>query len=326
VYSEEGWWAGASGYSKTENKTPMNICHLQYTQSVSKTYMAVCILQLHEQGKIDLNAPITRYLPAKYKQRIKNADQITVRMLLSHTSGIAEYNSDPEFTASVMLHAEKVLNMDDVLQCLADDEPMFAPGSKYTYCNTNFALLALIGDVITGDHGKYIKEHIFKPLELNNSYYQIDKHASKYPTLTDTYWDVLNAGRPANISPMQQANVASMVGDDGIICTPVDAVKFLKGLMEGKLLKDSSLIMMEQWVKNDEGREVYGLGLIRFVQEGLVGYGHGGGGIGAGCMLIYVPEKKVYVFLATNVGVIWEGDAPAKANEMKNALLKAILL
>ena len=83
----EGWWAGVSGYSKLESKKPMNICTLQYLQSVAKTYMAVAILQLYEERKIQLHLSITKYLPVKYIRFIKNADKITVRMLLNHTFG-----------------------------------------------------------------------------------------------------------------------------------------------------------------------------------------------------------------------------------------------
>ena len=66
VYTEkEGWWASAQGYANVEKKIPMQNCHLQYLQSVSKSYMAVEILQLKEQGKIELDAPMTKYLPDK---------------------------------------------------------------------------------------------------------------------------------------------------------------------------------------------------------------------------------------------------------------------
>src|ERR1700733_16102030 len=73
VYTEsEGWWTGSAGYSKVETKTPMTDTNLQYLQSVAKTYMAVAILKLHEEGKIDLDALITKYLPAKYARNFKS--------------------------------------------------------------------------------------------------------------------------------------------------------------------------------------------------------------------------------------------------------------
>jgi D-alanyl-D-alanine carboxypeptidase len=325
VYSEqEGWWTGSSGFSKTETKARMTENNLQYIQSVSKTYMAVAILKLNEEGRIRLDAPMTDYLPGKYKTWIKNADKISVRMLLSHTSGIAEYVTDPEYTQTVLLTPLKVVVMSEVLQCLQDEEPQFAPGEKYLYTNTNYTLLALVADFITGDHAEYITANIMKPLGLKNTFYRNDKIYLQNPRLVDSYWDLLNSGRPANVTPMQKANVQALIGDDGIICTPADAVKFLMGLMEGRLLKDSSFKMMQKWVRNSEGREVYGLGLIRFEFNGLVGYGHGGGGIGSGCALIYVPAKKAYVFLCTNIGCVWDGAPAVKAGEMRDEIVKIV--
>jgi D-alanyl-D-alanine carboxypeptidase len=326
VYTEaEGWWSGASGFSKTETKKTMTIENLQYLQSVSKTYMAVAALKLAEEGKLDLDAPISKYLPKKYVELLKNADKIKVRMLMNHTSGIPEYTSDPEYTATVILNPTKILKLEDEMNCLKNEEPQFEPGAKYRYTNTNYYLLTVIGDVITGDHAKYIGKMIFQPLSLNNTFYHHSKGYLEYPLLPDSYWDILNSGRPANITKMQIANVASMSGDDGIVATPIDAVKFLKGLMEGKLIKESSMSQMQQWVKNESGRPVYGLGLIRFEEGGTIGFGHGGGGLGAGCLLLTVPAARMYVFLATNIGVVIDGPVGTKVNSMKDEILLTLL-
>ncbi len=159
VYSEkEGWWAGAKGYANLEKKIPMQNCHLQYLQSVSKTYMAVEILQLKEQGRIDLDAPMTKYLPARYSKYIKDAGKMTVRMLLNQTSGVPEYNQDPGFVSQVVLHPLQTFTLEECLKAIDGKELQFAPGSKYLYTNTNYLLLALVGDAITGDHAAFIRK------------------------------------------------------------------------------------------------------------------------------------------------------------------------
>jgi D-alanyl-D-alanine carboxypeptidase len=83
--------------------------------------------------------------------------------------------------------------------------------------------------------------------------------------------------------------------------------------------------MMQQWVKNEQGHPVYGLGLIHFDIGGIEAIGHGGGGLGAGCVLVYFPSKKIYLFLATNTGVVVDGLGGIKANELKNAVLEVLL-
>lgn len=326
VYAEnEGWWAGAQGYADVKHKILMNNCHLQYLQSVSKMYMAVEILQLKEQGKINPDAAITTYLPAKYSSYIKNAQQITVRMLLNHTSGVPEYNDNPTFVSQVMLHPLDYFTADDCLKSTANEPQQFAPGSKYLYTNTNYLLLSLIGDAITGDHAAFIKKNIFEPMGLVNTYYAGNHDYLNGLYLPESYWDVFNNEKPVNITPFQAETVASSKGDDGIICTPADAVKFFKGLMEGKLLKPESMKEMFDFVKDEKGNKRYGMGMIYFDLEGLPSYGHGGGGVGAGCGLMYIPSHKIYVFFSTNLGVLVDSKLSQKAGEFKNAALVTLL-
>jgi D-alanyl-D-alanine carboxypeptidase len=325
VYSEEeGWWASASGYAQMETKKPMTTSTVHYLQSVSKTYLAVAILQLYEQKKISPDDVISKYLPAKFRQFLPETETITIRMLLNHTSGLPEYNSNPRYTARVLLYPQLPVPPDEMVMSLQGEPLQFEPGTRYLYTNTNYLLLAIIADVITGDHAAYIRKNIFQPLQMNSSWYDPHRRKIDYPNLTDSYWDILGTGRPANITPMQKTNVATMMGDDGVVSTTTDAVLFLRGLMEGKLLKPSSLAMMQQWVKNDHGRAAYGLGLIHFEHDGIEGMGHGGGGLGAGCLLMYVPSKKLYIFLATNTGVVVDGLGGIKANDFKNAVLKVL--
>lgn len=327
VYTEsEGWWASAAGYANLEQKTPMENCHLQYVQSVSKMYMAVEILLLKEQGKINFDEPMTKYLPLKYSRYIKNADKITVRMLLNQTSGVPEYNSNPSFVTYVMMHPSEYFTQDDCLKSIDGQEPQFAPGSKYRYTNTNYLLLSLIGDALTGNHAEFIKKNILNPLGLNNTYYGLDHNYLDGLNVPQSYWDALAVGRPANFTRLQQVTVASSKGDDGIVCTPVDAVKFLKSIMEGKILKPESLKEMLDFVKDEKGRNRYGMGMIYFDLEGIPAYGHGGGGIGAGCGLLYVPSHKTYVFISTNLGVLVDSETTKMAADLKDQILIALLM
>ena len=327
IFTEkEGWWAGARGYANLEKKIPMDNCHLQYLQSVSKSYMAVAILQLKENGKIELDAPITKYLPAKYSQYITDAKKVTVRMLLNHTSGVPEYNENPAFVSDVIQHPLDNFTATDCLESIAGKPLQFTPGSKYTYINTNYLLLSLIGDAITGDHAEYIKKNIFMPLGLTNTYYGNDHGYLKGLNLPESYWDVFNNGVPVNITGFQQMTVVSSKGDDGIVCTTTDAIKYLKGLMEGKLLRPDSQKELLEFVQDEKGNKRYGMGLIHFDLNGIEAYGHGGGGVGAGCGLMYIPSHKTYVFFSTNIGVLIESElVKTKAGGLRDAVLATIL-
>ena len=323
--ASEGWWTGAYGYADLENKKPMNDCHLQYLQSISKTFMAVAILQLKEQDKIKFDDPITKYLPVKYSKYIKNAEKITVRMLLNQTSGVPEYNSNPRFVSNVMMHPSAYFTQEDCLKSIVNEELQFVPGSRYQYTNTNYLLLSLIADAITGDHAAWIIKNIFKPLGMNNSYYGLGHNYLNGLYLTQSYWDIMNIGKPANFTRLQKVTVASSKGDDGIVCTTTDAIKFLKGLMENKLLKEETMKEMFDFVKNEKGEKTYGMGIFYLDLGGLIAYGHGGGGVGAGCLLLYIPSHKTYLFISTNLGVLVDGKLTAKIDELRNMILATLL-
>ena len=326
IFTEkEGWWTGASGYANIEKKTKMQTSHLQYTQSVSKSYMAVAVLKLWEQEKIDLDAQVTKYLLPRYSRYIRSVNKMTVRMLLNHTSGIPEYATHPSMTSFVIQHPLKDFTVEDCLKFIEKEEPQFEPGTKYRYTNTNYQLLSLIVDGITGDHAKFIEKNIFEPLQLKNSFYANNHSYLKSLPLTHSYWDVLNTGHPADVSAFQQVNVSSLKGDDGIVSTPQDAATYLKGLMEGRLLGDSAMKEMLTFVKDENGNPKYGMGMFYFDLGGIKAYGHGGGGVGAGCVLMYIPDAKMYLFLATNLGVLVEGELTKKVDALKNELFMVLM-
>lgn len=326
VYSStEKWWEAAEGFSKIETAAPMNSNHLQYLQSVSKTYLAVAVLKLWETGKINLDASITDYLSPYYASCITNANKISVRQLLNHTSGVAEYTDQPEYVGYLIEHPDHRFTSEELMGYIKGKNSQFEPGLKYQYTNTNYELLAFIVDQIKGDHAAFIYQTIIQPLHLSNTFYRYDVNYINYPRLCDSYLDRAGNGVIENISLMQRTNVSSMVGDDGIVCTPRDAVLFLRGLFEGKLLSAASMTQMMTWVKDGNGENIYGMGLYHVKYNGVVGYGHGGSGIGAACGLYYFPSKGITVFLGTNIGTIIYGPLVEKVGALKTKLLETVI-
>ena len=189
LFGEEGWWTGSAGYASIENKIPIQPCHLVYHQSISKTYMAIAILKLMEGGKINLDNPITMYLPKQTSALVTDAEKITVRMLLNHTSGIPEYNSAPAYVTKLLQEPDHRFQPLDYIKYINKKPLTFAPGSKYSYRNTNYVLLALIADELTGNHARYISEQVFKPLNLTHTFYRADSNYLNYPELVTSYWD-----------------------------------------------------------------------------------------------------------------------------------------
>ena len=325
VYTPDtGIWSYADGYANLENKTPLTVNHKFYLQSISKTYMAVVILKLYEEGKIALDDPIRKYLDYPWLNSIDGVDKITVKMLLNHTSGLPEYSTNPLMISRIIQDPLSVLTVLEMLSYIKGSSLLFEPGTKYQYRNTNYELLSLIADKITGDHSAYMKKVIFNKLDLDSTLYLTKENHESDLNLVDAYWDVLQESLPVNISKLQRANVASMRGDDGLIATTQDAVRFLKGLVEGKLLKPETLELMQEWVKDEKGNKRYGLGLTYYNLDVTYGIGHSGGGIGAGCVLIYLPEMNAIVFLATNFNTMMESPIRNKAINIQTDVLMSL--
>jgi len=325
IYSDDGWWVSSAGYANIEDEIPMHPCHLQYLQSISKTYMAAAILKLSEEKRLGLDQPIRKYLSEQFSSYVTDSDKITVRMLLNHTSGVPEYNYSPKYVTYLLQHPNHYFTAEDFLKYI-DGKPLdFKPGSDFSYRNSNYVLLALIADTITGDHAKYISDTIFKPLGLKHTYYRNESDYLEYSELVNGYWDRYSDGIVENIDELQRSNVASMIGDDGIVTTPVDAIKFLRGLLEGKIISESTLQLMMDWVTDSNGDIRYGLGLDYIQIKDKIAYGHSGGGLGAGSDLYYFPESNIYVFVAINLGTVTRSPIHEKASEVRERLYEAIL-
>lgn len=325
VYSPSiGYWSHTEGISNLETGTPLKDENLFYLQSVSKTYMAVAILRLYEGGRIALNDPVTRYLDYPWMKGMEGIERVTVQMLLNHTSGLPEYSTEPRLVSRIIQDPLTVLNPEEMLSYLEGYPMESEPGSEYAYRNTNYELLSVIADKITGDHQAFIRKEILEPLGLQHTYILNPENYLGINGIADAYWDVLMEGRPANISGMQKANVASMKGDDGMVATTRDAVDFFKGLAGGNLLKPETLALMQEWVTDSTGAPRYGLGLTYYDLDVTYAIGHSGGGIGAGCVLLYLPEMDTILFLATNFNTMMESPIRKQNEDLQMNLLQAL--
>lgn len=316
---------GSVGWAKIEDQTPMQTCHLQYLGSIPKTYMAVLIMKLHEENKIDLNASVVDYLPEDIASYVGDMEKISVEMLLNHTSGLPEYNYNPSYITLLLQYPERVFTTKEMLGFIDGKKLLFEPGSQYRYTNSNYELLSVIADQITGDHGKYMQEKILAPLGLENTYYRIQPGHTYDNRLVNSYWDRYSNGILENTSILLNSNTASMAGDDGMIATPRDAIEFLKSLIEGKILTSESVSMMKEWTKDKNGNPTYGLGLDLTEINGQTAIGHSGAGLGTGTQLYYFPEKNIYMFLVINLATVTESPIHDKVEPILNELYEFIL-
>jgi len=315
----------AEGYSDIKAEEPMTIQHAQYLQSISKTFIGVAVLQLVEQGRIDLDSSINNYLPQRISNWIEGSEKMTVKMMLNHTSGLPEYNYLPEYITLLLQSEDYPFEPEDYLELIKGKSPDFEPASRYSYRNSNYVLLALLLDELTGDHAKFIRENVFVPLTMSESYYRESEDYLAAANLPRSYWDRYGNGFLEDATDIQKRNVKRMVGDDGIVLTVKDGLAFIEGLIELRLFSKQSLDMMTDWATYEDGYPAYGLGLDYTEFAGKEAWGHNGGGIGAGATLHYFPDKNAYVFLAMNLGTVTGGKIHEKLEPELEKMYRLIL-
>lgn len=290
---DEPFWIGAAGKLDVENNLDMLVCSQFRIGSITKVFVAAVILKLQEQGKLKLDNKITQLLPG-IQHSIPQAELITLRMLLNHTSGLVDpKNDDPAYLAFITNYPNSMdsLSVADRLYKYVYDKPlMFTPGTQTHYSNTGYWLLGLVIERTTRKPvSQVMNEMIFRPQKMNKSYY--DERLN--PQVSQGY-HFMDSNR-INVTKWDKAD-----GDgdpsSGIISTAEDLFKFSEALFSGKLLKKQSLAEMLVTVKE------YGLGIEDWPVGDIKGYGKNGSSIGYEANWIYLPEKKMTMILFANRG------------------------
>lgn len=207
----------AAGYKNTEGKIPVDPHALFKIASVGKLYNALAIAKLVRSGKLSLDKSLADYLP-ELKGRIEHADNITLKMMVQHRSGI------PNYTDTYMYWANPKKTADENLALVLDMPANFKPDADYEYCNTNYLLLDRIMTRVLGYATfQYIQEAILTPLNLSRTYGSID----------DVNLDDVMSGYYVGYDQdLKSDNVGSM------LATAEDLGTFIRALNDGSVFKD----------------------------------------------------------------------------------------
>ncbi|MEU1427172.1 serine hydrolase domain-containing protein [Nocardia sp. NPDC005746] len=269
--------------------------------SVTKTFVATVVLQLAAENKVDLDAPISRYLPGVVRGNGNDGDRISVRQLLQHMSGLADFApEDPSNKLPQQLDqtsdgkAYRDLAPADLVGIAMSMPPQFEPGARFEYTNTNYVLLGMMIEKLTGRTlAVEIGSRILEPLALRDTYFPAagdttirDPHPLGYRKVDVNWVDATDT----------EAAWAGAAG--ALISTGADLNRFFLALVAGKLLPAAQLTQMQQTVAMEQSGEMnYGLGLIRLrLPCGQDGkdmkdvWGHAGGIPGFSTLAIATPH------------------------------------
>jgi D-alanyl-D-alanine carboxypeptidase len=256
-------WSGASGPPRSGSTTPLSGSTPFAIASVTKTFTAAIVLQLVEEGRIDLEAAVNRYLP-----ELTIARGVTVRQLLSHTSGIEDLLAPMR----ERLNAEpsRIWQPAEVLALLGPST--FAPGTDWSYSNTNYVIAGLLVERVTGEpFTDELERRIIGPLKLRGTG---TPAPSELPYLLGVSWT-------------SAFWTSAMLDSDA-----ADLVRWGDALYGGAILRPDTLAQMLDF--NEEG---YGLGAEQYRFGGLPGYGHSGLLRGYTTLLANLPDAHLTVAL-----------------------------
>lgn len=297
IFGDGSRWTGVSGSASLSPERPVTADTPFVVGSITKTVVAALILDLAEEDLLSIEDPLSTWLPD-----YPNAANITVRQLLSHTSGLYNYFRHVDFDDRVFGNPSHQWTPTEILDEF-EHEPYFAPGTGFQYSNTNFILLGLIAEQAGGATvGELLRARFWDPMGLANTSIQ---SAGPPPAATArghllANGEVRDVGDDSGYRPtLSAASVTWSVGD--LVATAGDIATWINALYSGDVLEPASLTDMMDWERYPGGDD-YGLGTRTQVYDGMRMFGHRGSVRGYVAAAWYIPSEDATVVVLTNRG------------------------
>lgn len=265
------------------NMTTDNIFQLG---SMTKQFTSIAVLMLEEQGKISIEDTISKYI-----SDYPNGNKITIHHLLTHTSGIKNFTK----MKSLKEIAQKEMTPRMMVDFFKNEPVDFTPGEKFDYNNSGYVLLGYIIELVSGEtYEDFVENHIFKKLEMNQSYYATDrqiisKRAYGYQKKEHEYLNktIINFSIPYS--------------SGALMSSLDDMLKWQNALNQNVLLTAENSIKAFNKYKLNNGEEfTYGYGWHIKDINGITTREHGGSIFGFKTMAVYIPSEDIYVIGLTN--------------------------
>lgn len=266
------------------SETALDPNHRYRVASVTKSFTAALILKLAEEGYFELDDKLFDYLEIP---NLDNGVAITIKHLLTHTSGLPDHLNDGGFYTGNW--QSRVWEHEDIYDYAVEQGSHFWPGSGYRYSNTGFYILGALAEAVTGETlSDLYKSYLFGPLGLEQTLYD------DFSTFTEKI-DSL-----AENSRAYEYHLTSVGAAGAIVSTPSDLVKYGDAVYGGGFLSEASKEIMVTDYGFAVGGQNYGLGTRLWDDFGIVHYGHTGSLMDYRSIIMYVPEADVSIALSTN--------------------------
>lgn len=268
------------GYSNKEKQSKNKASTKFLIGSITKPFTALAVLLLEQDGKIDLDSKLSEYFPD-----FKSSDKITIKQLLNHTSGLADYKSiddwyeDSQSDKTTPYTTIKKMNGKPLL---------FEPGTNFRYSNVGYILLGLIIEKVSGvSFSEFVEDRILSPLKLENT--GIIENNSVVTNLAEGYTTT-----PRESIEAEYINYNQPFSSGNMYSTTEDLLKFTKAIM------NSELIPAAKTKEIFESGKYYGYGWGIRIFDGIKAYGHYGGMNGFVGAITYIPNGDYFICILTN--------------------------
>jgi len=291
-----GVWEGASGVSF--GTTPVTSDMLFGLGSVTKSFVATLVLRLVEEGVLGLDDSLGEWLPD-----LPNvASAITIRQLLNHTSGVADFTKSPAWVPAILADLERVWSPEETITSFVS-APLFAPGAGYQYSSTNYLLVGMVVEAATGrDAAGELRSRVLTRAALAHVFFGVEEPIAG--TVAHRWEDIDGDGDLDDLSSLSPNALESTLWTAGALyATARDVVEYSSALFGGRLLSPASLAAMLDWIPYPNNPALgYGFGvlIIPHFLPGVLGYGHDGTVPGFKARWVYMPEHGIHIVVLLN--------------------------
>ena len=298
------------GLADLEQRTPMTEKTVLRIGSVTKQFTAALVLKLADQGKLSLDDTLTRYVPD-----FPRGGEVTIRQLLSHTSGVMSY-TNPRVMSQLKDAGRREWTIKDLVARISTLTPLyeFDPGAGWSYSNSGYMLLGAIIEKVTGkSYAEALKAELLDPLELRDT--QVDNLAEIVPDRARGYETSKTSSTGFKNADFIAMGAAGPAG--AMRSTASDLLAWHAALFGGQVLKPETLTLMKTPARLKDGRLAsknrmppawvpetteYGFGLFLGNLNGHVTVGHGGAIFGFNTWMETFPDDKVTMLIMANTG------------------------
>lgn len=299
-----GTWVHAEGTGDVATGAPIRLADEVRIASITKTFVGTLILQLVDEGRLQLDDRLEQYVPG-----LPNGERITIRQVLGMTAGIFSFTEDPAFVAAYVADPLLPFSPEDVLAIVRRHPPDFPPGERFHYSDTNYILLGLISEQLTGQPvSEVIDARIIQPLRLTGTSFPTT------PAMPTPYAHGYDAGSGGVLQDRTLSNPRVAWTAGAMISTLDDLHIWARALATGALLSPTAQRERLQWTPMGVEEALnpgYGLGI--FEVAGFLG--HNGAILGYSSIAVHLPEANATLVAIVNKsgltigpadGIVWD--------------------